>query len=219
MPEACTKRLLVAIDGPAASGKGTLSRELAARFGLSHLDTGLIYRAVAAKLLEAGGDPADPIQAEKVATALVAADLEREDLRTAETAQAASHVAGHAGVRAALLAFQRRFAAEPPEGMAGAVLDGRDIGTVVCPDADVKLFVTASEKTRAQRRHAELLQRGERKTFEEVLDALTERDRRDAERATAPLVQAPDAHLLDTTELGIEQAVAQATAIIQRHTS
>ncbi|MEM1422356.1 MAG: (d)CMP kinase [Pseudomonadota bacterium] len=210
------KAVVVAIDGPAASGKGTLSRELAARFNLAHLDTGSLYRAVAAKVLAAGQDPKDPIAAEAAARGLQSSDLQRSDLRTPETAQASSIVAGQAKVRAALLDYQRRFAARAPGGVVGAVLDGRDIGTVVCPDADVKLFVTASKETRARRRHKELVERGDKATYDEVLEAMIARDRRDSERATAPLEQADDAHLLDTSELGIEQAVAQAAAIIQR---
>jgi cytidylate kinase len=190
----------VAIDGPAAAGKGTISRAVAARFGFTHLDTGLLYRAVGAK----GGDP---VAAAKM---LTPADLARADLRTAEAGQAASRVAVIPEVRAALVAFQRRFARA--EG--GAVLDGRDIGTVICPEAEVKLFVTASDPVRAHRRWLELAAAGERVTEAEVLAQLQERDRRDSERATAPLRPAPDALLLDTTELSIDAAVEKAVKAI-----
>ena len=187
----------VAIDGPAAAGKGTISRAVAERFGFAHLDTGLLYRAVGAK----GGDP------EAAARSLVPEDLERDDLRTLEAGQAASRVAVIPEVRAALLDFQRRFARR--EG--GAVLDGRDIGTVVCPEAEVKLYVTASPEVRARRRWLEV-GGDEAKVLAEVI----ERDRRDAERATAPLRPAGDAIVLDTSALSVTEAVEAAVAEVRR---
>ena len=195
----------VAIDGPAAAGKGTVSKAVAAHFGFAHLDTGLLYRAVGAKVL-AG---ADPIVA---AQGLDPADLESDALRTPAVAQAASEVAVIAQVRAALVAFQRDFARR--EG--GAVLDGRDIGTVICPQAEVKIFVTASATCRARRRFDELTGKGLDTTFESVLADVKERDDRDRNRATAPLVPADDAVLLDTSDLSIAEAVARAVEIIAK---
>lgn len=188
----------VAIDGPAAAGKGTISRAVAAHFGFAHLDTGLLYRAVGAK----GGDPV------AAALGLTPDDLARPDLRTAEAGQAASRVAAIPKVRAALVAFQRRFA----RADGGAVLDGRDIGTVICPEAEVKLYVTASDAVRAHRRWLEL--RGSGISEAEVLAQLVERDRRDTAREAAPLKPAADALLLDTTELTIDAAVNKAIAAI-----
>ncbi len=187
----------VAIDGPAAAGKGTISRAVAEYFGFAHLDTGLLYRAVGAK----GGDPVE------AARRLTEADLRRDDLRTLEAGQAASRVAVIPEVRSALVAFQRAFARR--EG--GAVLDGRDIGTVICPEAEVKLYVTASPEVRAHRRWLEV--GGEEA---QVLAEVRERDRRDAERATAPLRPAADAVLLDTTELSIDAAVHKAIEAIEK---
>lgn len=188
----------VAIDGPAAAGKGTISRAVAAHFGLAHLDTGLLYRAVGRRLL-AGED------AVAAAEALGPDDLEG-DLRRPEIADAASRVAAIPEVRAALVAFQRRFARRD----GGAVLDGRDIGTVICPDAEVKLYVTAAPEVRARRRQAE-----EGRDYEDVLADVLARDRRDSERATAPLRPAEDAVLLDTSELAIDAAVSRAIAAIE----
>jgi len=187
----------VAIDGPAAAGKGTISRAVAGRFGFRHLDTGLLYRAVGMK----GGDP--------VAAALTLApeDLARGDLRTLEAGQAASRVAAIPEVRAALIDFQRRFA----RGAGGAVLDGRDIGTVICPEAEVKLYITASAEVRAHRRWLELGGDEAR-----VLDEVRERDARDMGRADAPLRVAADAVVIDTTDLGIDAAVARAVAVVAR---
>lgn len=193
-------RFTVAIDGPAASGKGTISRALAERFGFAHLDTGLLYRATGVKTRESGMEP------ESAARALQEADLARTDLRGAEAAEAASKVAAIPEVRAALLDFQRNFARR--EG--GAVLDGRDIGTVICPDAAVKLFVIASPEERARRRHAELSAKGDGRSLKEVAEDLRIRDERDAGRADAPLKPAEDALLLDTTEMSIDAAVAKA---------
>lgn len=190
----------VAIDGPAAAGKGTLSRALAERFGFAHLDTGLLYRAVGARAAE--GE--DPIAA---ARGLLPADLARADLRTLAAGQAASRVAAIPEVRAALVDFQRRFARQP----GGAVLDGRDIGTVICPEAEVKLFVTASAEVRAHRRWLEV--GGD---AAQVLDEVRERDARDMNRADAPLRPAADAVLIDTSTLSIADAVAQAADLVQR---
>jgi cytidylate kinase len=193
----------VAIDGPAAAGKGTISKAVAAHFDLAHLDTGLLYRAVGARMLQ--GE--DPIAA---AESLMAADLENPDLRTAAVAQAASKVAVIPEVRAALLDFQRAFARRS----GGAVLDGRDIGTVICPQAEVKLFVTASPVVRAQRRFAELEERGFDTDFDTVLADVKSRDDRDMTRADAPLRPAEDAVTIDTSELSIGEAVAQAIAAV-----
>jgi cytidylate kinase len=202
----------VAIDGPAAAGKGTISRAVAEAFGFAHLDTGQIYRAVGMKVLEAGADPADPAAAEPAAQALSDADLAHPGLRTPKAADAASKVAAIPGVRAALLQFQRDFARRP----GGAVLDGRDIGTVVCPEADVKLYVTADDETRATRRWKELHAKGDERSFKEIAFQLAERDARDQGRADAPLKPAEDAVLLDTTELDIDAAVAEAAVIIKK---
>ncbi len=188
--------LIVAIDGPAAAGKGTLARRLAARLGLPYLDTGLLYRAVGRRVLDGGGDPADPAAAGGAALALRPADLDRSDLRGPEADAAAAAVAAIPAVRAALLAFQRGFARER-----GAVLDGRDIGTVIFPDARVKLFVTASVEARARRRWLELRAKGSDAELSAVETDMRARDALDAARAAAPLRPAPDAVLLDTTEL------------------
>lgn len=193
----------VAIDGPAAAGKGTISKAVAAHFGFAHLDTGLLYRAVGAKVL-AGADPVT------AARALDPADLDGDALRTAEVAQAASRVATDPAVRDALTAFQRGFAARP----GGAVLDGRDIGTVICPGAQVKLFVTASAACRAERRWKELQAQGSDMTLEAVLADVQARDARDAGRATAPLAAAADAMLIDTSDMSVDQAVAEAIALV-----
>jgi len=191
----------VAIDGPAAAGKGTISRAVAARFGFSHLDTGLLYRAVGVL----GGDPI------AAARGLSAADLDRDDLRTLEAGQAASKVAAIPEVRAALVDFQRGFARR--EG--GAVLDGRDIGTVICPQAEVKLYITASAEVRAKRRFLELQAKGQAETLEEVLADVKIRDDRDMNRAEAPLRPAEDAVIIDTSDLAIEEAIASALSIVE----
>ncbi|WPY94299.1 (d)CMP kinase [Limimaricola variabilis] len=191
----------VAIDGPAAAGKGTVGRAVATHFGFAHLDTGLLYRAVGAQVL-AGADPVE------AARGLTAEALAAPGLRSPEVARAASEVAVIGEVRAALLEFQRSFARR--EG--GAVLDGRDIGTVICPEAEVKLFVTASAEARAARRLAELVAAGVETDFGAVLEDVRARDLRDSGRAEAPLRPADDAHLLDTSELDVEQAVAAAVA-------
>ena len=195
----------IAIDGPAAAGKGTISKAVAAHFMMAHLDTGLLYRAVGAQVI-AGSDPL------KVAQSLQAEDLQRPGLRTAEVAQAASQVAVMADVRAELLEFQRRFARR--EG--GAVLDGRDIGTVILPDAEVKLFVTADATIRAQRRYKELLEGGFTTSFEQVLSDVLARDTRDRGRATAPMVVAADAVVIDTSDMSMETAIAAAISAVQK---
>jgi len=202
--------VIIAVDGPAAAGKGTLARLPAALLGLPYLDTGLLYRAVGRRVLDAGADPADAAAASTAALALQPEDLARTDLRGPAADRAASLVAAVPGVRAALLDFQRRFGATR-----GAVLDGRDIGTVVFPDAAVKLFVTASPAERARRRHAEMLARGQCATLAEVEAEMASRDSRDAGRDVAPLVPAPDAHLLDTTRWDAEAAFAAALAIVR----
>jgi cytidylate kinase len=193
----------VAIDGPAAAGKGTVSRAVADHFGFAHLDTGLLYRAVGAKVLEG-------MSAEEAAVTLVADDLENDQLRTNAVAEAASRAAAIPEVRAALVDFQRSFAMRA----GGAVLDGRDIGTVICPDAQVKLFVTATSKVRAQRRFAELAAKGFNGTFEEVLADVEARDARDSTRAEAPLKPAEDAVEMDTSTMDISTAVARAIELI-----
>lgn len=206
--------MIIAIDGPAASGKGTIARRLAQHLNLAALDTGALYRAVALSVLRAGGDPDDPIAAEAHARSLDPALAEDSDIRTAETGAAASRVAAIAAVRDALLDLQRDFAKTPPNGKDGAVLDGRDIATVVCPDAARKIFVTADVKIRAERRFKELLGRGEAAIYARVLDDLRERDARDASRADAPMRQADDAMLLDTTHLDADQAFESALAFV-----
>jgi cytidylate kinase len=197
----------VAIDGPAASGKGTIGRAVAERFGFAHLDTGLLYRAVGMQALADGQGVIDPVWAAEIARRLMGEALLRSDLRTARAGQAASRVAAVPEVRAALLDFQRQFARR--EG--GAVLDGRDIGTVICPAAEAKLYVVASDETRAARRQAEL----GIGSFEAVLAELRARDARDATRDVAPMVAAEDALLLDTTDLSIDAAVAEAIAYVE----
>lgn len=206
--------MIVAVDGPVAAGKGTLARRLAEHLGFAYLDTGGLYRAAALRLLRAGGDAEDESAAAAAAAVVTADDLADPRLRDEAVGEAASKVAALAAVRAALLDYQRRFAAAPPGGETGAVLDGRDIGTVVCPDAEVKLFVTADIDTRAARRHAELLSRGNAASLEEVRADLARRDARDRERAAAPLAPAADAHLLDTTNLSIEAAFLAALDIV-----
>jgi len=193
----------IAIDGPAAAGKGTIGRALSGHFGFAHLDTGLLYRATGRRMLSG----LDPVEA---ARSLRAEDLDADDLRTPDVSQAASRVAAIPEVRQALLDFQRAFARRA----GGAVLDGRDIGTVICPDAEVKLYVTASDTERARRRHLELTQKGHNVTLDEVAQDLQQRDARDSARATAPLKPADDAVLLDTSEMTIEEATKRAIAIV-----
>lgn len=207
--------MIIAIDGPAASGKGTLARKLATHFNLPHLDTGLTFRAVAHALLEAGAPLDDEEQAAAAARALDLGALDRSVLADHAIGEAASKVAVMPTVRTALLEAQRAFADQP----GGAILDGRDIGTVVCPAADVKLFVTASAQVRAQRRTDEILQRGETADYQQILADVQKRDDRDRNRAVAPLIPAEDAHLLDTSKLDIESAFQQAVDIVGKSLS
>nr|WP_245615073.1 d(CMP) kinase [Roseomonas aerilata] len=213
-PEGLVDPVVVAVDGPAAAGKGTLARRLAREMGLPYLDTGLLYRAVARRVLLGGGLPTDPAAAEAAARGLAPADLERGDLRGPDVDQGASQVAAQPAVRAALLDFQRDFAARR-----GGVMDGRDIGTVVCPDARVKLFVTASPEARARRRWLERAGRGEVVVLEEVAAEMALRDARDAARDVAPMRPAEDALLLDTTELDAEAAFQAALTLVQARLS
>ncbi len=204
--------MIIAIDGTAASGKGTLARRLAGHFGLPHLDTGLLYRATARSLLDRGLALDDVESAVAAAHDLALTVFEEAALRGGEMGEAASQVAAIPAVRAALVEAQRRFARQP----GGAVLDGRDIGTVICPDADIKIFVTAEPKVRAARRAAELRGRGETVDDDAVLADIEARDRRDAQRTVAPLRPAEDATALDTSTLDIERVVSAALAIIER---
>jgi cytidylate kinase len=205
---------VIALDGPAAAGKGTLAKKLAAHFGYDYLETGLLYRAVGLKVLRAGANPADPEAAVAAAKSLAPADLNNGALRGDEAANAASLVAAIPEVRKVLVSFQRGFAAKPPGGK-GAVIDGRDIGTVVCPEADVKFFVTASLETRAGRRLKELRERGIKGNASRVLADMRDRDARDSQRDTAPLKMADDAILLDTTELDADEVFAAALESIE----
>jgi cytidylate kinase len=197
---------VIAIDGPSASGKGTLAKRLANHFGLPHLDTGLLYRAVGWLAERTGRPPAE------IAAALAASDLDNPELRTDQAGQVGSKVAAIPEVRTNLLKFQRKFAYQA----SGAVLDGRDIGTVICPDAAIKLFVTASLEARAERRYQELRESGADTIKPRVLAEMAERDRRDSERAAAPLKAAPDAYLLDTSDMDADAAFAAALAFITR---
>lgn len=203
--------MIIAIDGPAAAGKGTLAKRLAATLKLPYLDTGLLYRATAKRVLEAGGDPADSVVATKAAIALTQADTARTDLRDAATSKAASQVASIPAVRAALLAYQRSYA-----NSNGAVLDGRDIGTVIFPHADVKLFVTASVEARAKRRQAEFIAKGENIALAEVMADVAARDEADRTRTAAPLIPADDAILIDTTTLTADQAFLRAMQEVEK---
>ena len=234
MKQPLANPLVIAIDGPSASGKGTIARKLAAHFGLAHLDTGLLYRAVGTAVLRVGGDLADAGLAEQAALALAAGLtgknglgvisafnsidftqlFDDEALRADEAGTAASKVAVIPAVRTALLKFQKDFCATPPNGQKGAVLDGRDIGTVIAPDAQVKIFVTASAEARADRRFKELQKRGQNATYAAVLTDMKERDARDAERSLAPTKPAPDAVLLDTTDLTAALAFDEAVRIV-----
>jgi len=204
--------LIIAVDGPAASGKGTIAARLAAEYGLPFLDTGLLYRAVGVGVLDSGGSLDDQDAAEAVARALDAGDLsDTERLTSREAGEAASRVAGYTGVRAALLAFQKAFAGQS----GGAVLDGRDIGTVIAPEAQAKLFVTATPEVRATRRWKQLTGRGEVIAYEDMLADIVRRDERDAGRGAAPMIQAEDAVLLDTTDMDIETAFDAARRIVE----
>jgi len=213
-PEGLTAPVVIAVDGPAAAGKGTLARRLAAEMGLPYLDTGLLYRATARRVLLDGGRPTDPAAAEAAARALRPEDLQRSDLRGPDVDQGASQVAAQPPVRAALLDFQRDFAARH-----GGVMDGRDIGTVVCPDARVKLFVTASPEARARRRWLERQAKGETVPLDEVAAEMAVRDARDSARDVAPMKPAEDAELLDTTALDAEAAYRAALEMVQARLS
>jgi CMP/dCMP kinase len=205
--------MIIAVDGPAASGKGTLARRLAEHYGLGYLDTGSLYRAVALAVLRSNKAPGDEAAAVQAARRLDFSTIADGDIRKAGLGEAASIVAAFPAVRQQMLGLQRRIASTPP----GAVLDGRDIGTVVCPNADVKLFVTASQPVRARRRLQELTERGEEASLDDVLTWLIERDRRDETRPVAPLKRATDAYLLDTSDLDIEATFQAAVSIIDRH--
>jgi len=204
--------MIIAVDGPTASGKGTIAKALAAHHGVSHLDTGLLYRAVGRQVMLDGGDPDDPADA-LAATGFAEDLLADPELRSEAAGALASRVSVHPAVRSALFKRQRAFATQP----GGAVLDGRDIGTVIAPDADVKLFVTASVEARAQRRWAEMRDRGEAHTLDEITADLRRRDARDTQRKDAPLVAAPDALLLDTSALDRDAAIAAAIALVRMH--
>ena len=205
--------MIIAIDGPAASGKGTLGKRLAAHYGLRHLDTGLLYRAVAKAVIDSGHSPQDRAQATAAAHALDLAGFDEVALKSQAVGEAASLVSAIPQVRAALLDLQRRFARQAP----GAVLDGRDIGTVICPDADVKIFITAEPEVRANRRVLEFQARAEPVNPADVLADILRRDERDSSRAIAPLRPAADAHVLDTTRLDADAAFRAAVQLIDRH--
>ena len=208
--------MIIAIDGPSASGKGTLSKRLATHLGFAHLDTGKIYRAVGMIAVGIGGDPADESVALQAVKSLEPSTFADPELGGDIAAVAASKVAAITSVRELLLQFQRDFAAAPPGGLKGTVLDGRDIGTVVCPKAEVKLYVTANTDIRAERRHKGLLERGESSIYARVLQDMKERDERDTNRSVAPLKPAEDAFILDTSDLDADQAFAAALAEIKR---
>ena len=209
---------VIAVDGPSAAGKGTLARRLAAHYGFAFLDTGLLYRAVGLRLIAAGEDPADPAAAAAAACRVTAAELGDPALRGEDVAQAASKVAAVPEVRRVLLGLQRAFAARPAlaggEPAPGIVLDGRDIGTVVCPAADVKIFVTASSEERARRRYKELLDRGDDAIYSRVLQDMKDRDHRDSGRAVSPMVPATDALVIDSTALDADAAFALAADLV-----
>ena len=203
--------LVIAVDGPAASGKGTIARALAQHYRLPHMDTGLLYRAVALNLWRWGGDPGNEFEALRACDNL-GFDPADEELRSEPVSRIASAISAYPAVRAALLERQREFAGQP----GGAVLDGRDVGTVIAPDANVKLFITATPEIRARRRVRELLERGMPAHYEDVLADIRARDERDTHRDVAPLKQAPDALLLDTSELEVDRAIAEAVSLVER---
>ena len=206
--------MIIAVDGPAAAGKGTLSRLLAGHYDLAWLETGSLYRAVALRVKRTNEDPQDAKAVTKAAQSLDQSDLHDPEWRSEEVSQVASQVAAIPEVRAALIGFQRDFARMPPKGARGAILDGRDIGTVVCPEADYKIYVTATPEARAHRRYLQLRENGEDADEQEVLRATRERDARDIQRGTSPLKPAEDAYLLDTTNLSIDAAFAALKAYI-----
>ena len=207
--------IVIAVDGPAASGKGTIARALAKHYSLPHMDTGMLYRAVALTMFRFGGDPASEFEAVRACEGTPQVDLADPDLRTEIVGSIASRISAYPGVRAALLERQRHFAAQP----SGAVLDGRDIGTVIAPEATAKLFVTASAEVRARRRMAELLARGLQAHLPDVLIDIRARDERDRGREAAPLLQAEDADLLDTSEMDVDEAIAAAIALVEARVS
>lgn len=207
--------MIIAIDGPAAAGKGTLARRLAEHFDFAYLDTGSLYRAVGLGVLRAGKSPEDVSAATDVSASLDRRLFSDPDLRAEQTGNAASAVAAMPRVRANLLDYQRKFAQVPPDNKKGTVLDGRDVGTVVCPDADLKLFVTAEPSVRARRRFLEIEGRGEVADFDEILADVRARDERDMNRADAPLKPAEDALLLDTSELDIDAVFLRAVALVE----
>lgn len=206
--------MIIAIDGPAAAGKGTLARALAEAYGYAYLDTGALYRATALRTLRGGIDPTDAVAVAAQAKGITPDDLTDPALRAEETGEMASKVSALTEVRAALLEYQRHFAQQPPGDAQGAILDGRDIGTVVCPEAEVKIFISASDEVRAHRRWLELSARGEDISEAQVLSDMRQRDARDAERATAPMKAAQDAHLLDTSKMDIDAAFVAAKAFV-----
>jgi cytidylate kinase len=206
--------MIIAVDGPAASGKGTIARALARHYGLPHLDTGLLYRAVGLNLLRWGGDPESEFSAVR-ACDFAQTDFADPELKSEAVGGVASRISAYPLVRAALVERQRDFASQP----GGAVLDGRDIGTVIAPDADAKLFVTASAEVRARRRFDELIRMGLNVHYDDVLIDIRARDERDTSRAAAPLLQAEDAHLLDTSRFGVEEAIAEAVAAVERRST
>jgi cytidylate kinase len=208
--------VVIAIDGPAASGKGTLAARLADHFGYARLDSGKLYRAAARHLRDSGGDPDDPAAAEAAARQVTAGELNDAELARDEIAVLASRISAFPGVRATLLDFQRNFAAQPPGGGPGAVIDGRDIGTVVCPQATVKLFVTASLEIRAERRLKELQEQGRDSIKARVLQDMRARDARDQQRAESPLKRAEDAHIVDTSGLDADQVFNHALSLVER---
>ena len=210
-PPAEARTIVIAVDGPAASGKGTIARALAAHFGLPHMDTGMLYRAVAVSLNRFGGDPGVEFEAVRAVAGLMQVDADDPELRSELAGSVASRISAYPGVRAALIERQREFAGQA----GGAVLDGRDVGTVIAPDATAKLFVTASAEVRATRRLAELEARGAGAHYDDVLIDIRARDERDAGRATAPLAQARDADLLDTSDMDAAAAIARAIVLVE----
>lgn len=208
--------MIIAVDGPAASGKGTIARRIARELDFAYLDTGLLYRGVGVMVLDSGENPEDPAAATRAAEAFAPALMADPRLRGDEAAVAASKVAAIPGVRAAMLEFQRAFGRTPPDGKKGAVLDGRDIGTAIFPDADVKLFITAAVEVRAERRHKELLERGSPSIYARVLQDMQERDQRDRSRSTAPMAIAADAVVIDTSALDVEAAFQAAMDPIRK---
>ena len=208
--------IVIAVDGPAASGKGTLSRRISHFYNLAYLDTGTLYRGIGWLMLTRDLDPRDEAMAEECAQNFALDQLDGAEIRTPDVGRAASIVAANPGVRKALLDFQRVFAARPPEGKAGAVLDGRDIGTVVCPEATVKVFIHAQPEVRAERRWKELVQQDPNITREWVLEDIKRRDARDTSRDTAPMIPAQDAHLIDTSRLDIDASFAAVRRVIDQ---